>query len=141
MNSSQSQELLLNSKTGEITADCSALPLHTIKKFCLQVETQDPQGTLQSFVCKAVAKVLGISKELLEFDCVRSKCKDTSRPVLSVDMQRHKYLVKYFRKQIFTHKRGLEQKLTQLSPDDAEYSMCVKDTWYCLKLMCSSSLH
>ena len=124
-------------------AEVSGQPTNTegFVDMTLQVESQDPQGTLQSSVCKAVARVLGISKELFEFDCVWSKCKDPSRPVLPVDMQRHRSLVKYFRKLIFTHKRGLEQKLAQLSPDDAEYNMCVKDVRYCLKLMCSSSLH
>ena len=39
----------------------------------LEEVNQGPQCTLQSSVCKVLARLVGISKELLEFDLVRSK--------------------------------------------------------------------
>ena len=70
----------------------------------------NPHTTLQSFLCKTVAKLVGIT-ELLEFGCIRSICKSKGRKALPVELKRHKMLACHFRKQISSHKHSFECKL------------------------------
>ena len=99
--------------------------------------SQEPQTALQTRLCKALVRHLGDSQELREFDLVRSRCKDSDRRVLPVDLQRHKSFARYFRKQISLHKRGLEHRQACLSPSSVEFIQCVKDLKCCLQLICS----
>ena len=87
----------------------------------------NPHSSLQSSVCKTVAKLVGLSDELLEFDRIRSICKSKSRKALPVELKRHKMLACHFRKQISSHKRRLECKLARLSLSSDEYSQCAGD--------------
>ena len=93
------------------------------------------QITLQSSVCKAVAKLVGVTPELQEFDHVRSLCKSQGKRAAPVMLEKHKALACQFRKQISLHKRSLESM--QLSPSDVGYKECVKNIQICLQLICS----
>ena len=78
--------------------------------------SETPHSALQSSVCKAVAKLLGITPELQEFDHIRSLCRGQDKRPVPVMLQRHKSFAAHFRKQISTHKRRLECRLAKLSP-------------------------
>ena len=52
----------------------------------------DPHSTLQSSACKAVAKLVGVSDEFLEFDGIRSICKSKGIQALPIELKRHKTL-------------------------------------------------
>ena len=53
----------------------------------------DPQSVLQSSVCKAVAKLIGVTDELQEFDRIRSLCKSKGKQALPVRLKRLETLV------------------------------------------------
>ena len=99
--------------------------------------SETPHSALQSSVCKAVSKLLGITPELQEFDHIRSLCRRQGKRPVPVMLQRHKSFAAHFRKQISTHKCGLECRLAKLSHSSDEYSQCMKDLQYCLKLIVS----
>ena len=98
-------------------------------------ETQD--SALRSSVCKAISRMLGVTTELQEFDCIRSLCKGKGNKAVPVMLERHKAFAARFRKQISTHKCGLKRRLAVLSHLSSEYSQCAKDLQHCLKLMVS----
>ena len=97
----------------------------------------EPYSTLQSSMCNTIARLLGVSQDLQEFDRVRSLCKRKGKRVLPVELQRYQSFIRYFRKQITTHKRALDHKLSQLAPSSIEYSQCAKQIKFCLQLICS----
>ena len=46
-------------------------------------------STLQTSMCQALARFLGVSKELQQFDCVRCLCKRKRKHVLLVELKKH----------------------------------------------------
>ena len=99
--------------------------------------SETPHSALESSVCTAVAKLLGITPELHEFDHIRSLCRRQGKRPMPVILQRHKAFAAHFHKQISTHKHGLECRLAKLSHSSDENSQCMKDLQYCLKLIVS----
>ena len=97
--------------------------------------SESPHSTMQSTVCKAVARLLGVTPELEEFDRVRSVCKSLGKRMAPSILEKYKSLARYFRKKIYLHKRSLERM--QLSPFDVGYKECMKDLECCLQLMCN----
>ena len=97
----------------------------------------DPHSTLQSSACKALAKLVGVTDELQEFDRIRSVCKSKGTQALPIELKRHKTFACHFRKLVSTHKRGLECKLAQLPHSSNEYTQCANDVRHCLKLIVS----
>ena len=117
--------------------DESAQPADTegVVDMAVDEVRETPCSVLQSTVCKAVAKLVGMSSELQEFDHVRSLCKSLGNRAAPVLVEKHKTLARHFRKQISLHKRNLESM--QLSPSDAGYNKHVKDMQCCLQLICN----
>ena len=97
--------------------------------------SETPHSTLQCSVCKAVAKFLGVTPDLQEFDRIRSICKGQGKYTAPAMLEKHKTLARHFRKQISLHKHSLENM--QLSPSDSGYKKCMKDMERCLQLICA----
>ena len=112
-------------------------PLETDGFVDMAVEevSESPHSTMPSTVCKAVARLLGITPELEDFDRVRSVCKSLGKRTAPSILEKYKSLARYFRKKIYLHKRSLE--CMQLSPSDVGYKECKKDLECCLQLMCN----
>ena len=102
----------------------------------VDVVSCNPHTSLQSNVSKAVASLVGETKELNEFDHCRSLCKRLGKMVAPAILQKHKSLARHFRKLISVHKRSLEYKLTLLPTSDVEHKKCTKDVHLCLRLIC-----
>ena len=97
----------------------------------------DPHTSLQSSVCKTVARLIGLTDELEEFDRIRRVCKAKGNQALPVELERHRTFARHFRKLIYLHKRRLEHTFSQLAPSDAQYLQCEKDLKDCLRLIVS----
>ena len=91
---------------------------------------------LKTSVCKAIAKLLGLSPELREFDTVRNLAKSKERP-LPIHLKKHKKLALHFRRLIYTHKVSIEQLLSNIPHDSPTYLKCAKDLKLCLQLVCN----
>ena len=87
----------------------------------------DQHSTLQSSMCQALARFLGVSKELQQFDCVRCLCKRKRKHALPVELKKHQTFIHYFWKQIAMHKRSLDCRLAQLAASSVEYNQCAKE--------------
>ena len=96
----------------------------------------DQHSTLQSSMCQALGRLLGITKELQQFDCVRCLCKRKGKRALPVELKKHQAFIRYFRKQITMHKRSLDCRLAQLAASSVEYNQCAKEIRHCLQLLC-----
>ena len=56
----------------------------------------DQHSTLQSSMCQALGRLLGITKELQQFDCVRCLCKRKGKRALPVELKKHQAFIRYF---------------------------------------------
>ena len=93
--------------------------------------------SLESSVCKAIAKLLGSSTDLNVFDQLRCMYKQGDRHMLPSQKERYHSLARYFRKKISAKKRSLDLQIAQVSPNNAMYSEYAKDIKLCLKLVCN----
>ena len=91
----------------------------------------NPICELKTSVCKAIAKLLGLSSELREFDMGRSFAKSKERP-LPIHLKKHKKWDLHFRRLIRAHKASIKQLLANHPPDSLKYA---KDISLCLQLV------
>ena len=74
--------------------------------------TEDTPSEYMSTVCQSLAKLLGHSVQLLEFDQIRTSLKNQTIKLPS-ELHKHKKLAWCFRKQVCRHKAHLEELLTE----------------------------
>ena len=80
--------------------------------------TEDTPSEYISTVCQSLAKLLGHSAQLLEFDQIRTSLKSQTVK-LSSELHKHKKLAWCFRKQVCRHKAHLEGLLDRDVPEPA----------------------
>lgn len=85
----------------------------------------DQHSTWRSSMCHALARLLWVSKELQQSDCIRG---------LSVELK--KTFICYSWKQTAMHKCSFDSRLAQLAASSIEYNQCVKEIRHCLQVLC-----
>jgi hypothetical protein len=99
-------------------------------------EKEPSTSELTSSVCKGLAKLLGKSSQLSEFEKVRSSTKSRAVPLRS-DLHKHKKFAKHFRKLVCKHKVHLEQLLENDMPESPSFIRHSHDLKLCLQLICN----
>jgi hypothetical protein len=97
---------------------------------------QDTPSKYTSTVCQSLAKLLGHSPELTEFDKVRMSAKSRTVKFPS-ELHKHKKLARYFRKLVSRHKVHLEQLLDKGPVEPSTTVQNTNDLKLCLKLICN----
>ena len=97
---------------------------------------QEGPSEFTSTVCKSLAKLLGHSAELVEFDKVRTSVKSRAIKFPS-ELHKHKKFARYFRKLVCKHKAHLEELLDTDVPESSTTVQNTHDLKLCLKLICS----
>ena len=97
--------------------------------------TEDTPSEYMSTVCQSLAKLLGHSAQLLEFDQIRTFLKSQTVKLPS-ELHKHKKLAWYFRKQVCRHKAHLGL-LDRDVPEPAMSEWHSHDLKLCLKLICN----
>ena len=96
---------------------------------------QEGPSEFTSTVCKSLAKLLGHSAELVEFDKVRTSVKSRAIKFPS-ELHEHKKFARYFRKLVCKHKAHLELLDTDV-PEPFTTVQNTHDLKLCLKLICN----
>ena len=97
--------------------------------------TQDTPSEYMSTVCQSLAKLLGHSAQLLEFDQIWTSLKSQTVKLPS-ELHKHKNLAWYFLKQVCRHKAHLGL-LDRDGPEPAMSGRHSHDLKLCLKLICN----
>ena len=84
---------------------------------CMQ-ESNTTEDEHMSTVCQSLAKLLGHSAWLFEFDEIRTSLKSQTVKLPS-ELQKHKKIAWYFCKQVCRHKAHLEELLDRDVPEPA----------------------
>ena len=98
--------------------------------------TEDTPSEYMSTVCQSLAKLLGHSAQLLEFDKIRTSLKSHTVKLPS-ELHKHKKLAWHFRKQMCRHKAHLEGLLDRDGPEPTMSGRHSHDLKLCLKLICN----
>ena len=97
--------------------------------------SEDTTSEYMSTVHQSLAKTLGHSAQLLEFDQIRTSLKSQTVKLPS-ELHKHKKLAWYFRKQVCRQKAVLEKLLDRDVPEPAMPAGHSHDLKLCLKLIC-----
>ena len=98
--------------------------------------TEDTPSEYMSTVCQSLAKLLGHSAQLLEFDKIRTSLKSHTVKLPS-ELHKYKKLAWHFRKQVCRHKAHLEGLLDRDGPEPTMSGRHSHDLKLWLKLICN----
>ena len=98
--------------------------------------TEDTPSEYMSTVCQSLAKLLGHSAQLLEFDKIRTSLKSHTVKLPS-ELHKHQKLAWHFHKQVCRHKAHLEGLIDRGGPEPTMSGRHSHDLKLCLKLICN----
>ena len=99
-------------------------------------DSEDTPSEYMSTVCQSLAKLLGHSAKLLEFDQIWTSLKSQTVKLPS-ELHKHQKLAWYFHKQVCRQKAILEKFLDRDVPEPTISAGHSHDLKLCLKLICN----